>query len=92
MEFSKSLHNFSHWPIRFYGRRLYWGKNKAEFTSLVINRTINDLIFTNSAGDKIKDRVFISLIGYGGKGGNSVDDIRSDYLSAFADSPLRIEK
>jgi hypothetical protein len=68
------------------------GKNKAEFTALVINRTINDLIFTNSAGDKIKDRVFISIIGYGGQGGNSVDDIRSDYLSAFADSPLRIEK
>jgi hypothetical protein len=68
------------------------GKNKAEFTALVINRTINDLIFTNSAGDKIKDRVFLSIIGYGGKGGNSVDDIRSDYLSAFADSPLRIEK
>ncbi len=68
------------------------GKNKAEFTALVINRTINDLIFTNSAGDKIKDRVFISIIGYGGQGGASVDDIRSDYLSAFADSPLRIEK
>lgn len=67
-------------------------QNKAEFTALVINRTINDLIFTNSAGDKIKDRVFISIIGYGGKGGNSVDDIRSDYLSAFADSPLRVEK
>src|SRR5690606_5290188 len=67
-------------------------QNKAEFTALVINRTINDLIFTNSAGDKINDSVFISLIGYGGKGGNSVDDIRSDYLSAFADSPLRIEK
>ena len=68
------------------------GKNKAEFTALVINRTINELIFTNSAGDKIKERVFISIIGYGGKGGNSVDDIRSDYLSAFADSPLRVEK
>ncbi|MBU3658696.1 MAG: VWA domain-containing protein [Flavobacteriales bacterium] len=68
------------------------GKNKAEFTALVINRTINDLIFTNSAGDKVKDRVFISIIGYGGQGGNSVDDIRSDYLSAFADSPLRTEK
>lgn len=68
------------------------GKNKAEFTALVINRTINDLIFTNSAGDKIKDRVFISIIGYGGQGGNSIDDIRSDYLSAFADSPLRIER
>lgn len=68
------------------------GKNKAEFTALVINRTINDLIFTNSAGDKIKDRVFISIIGYGGNGGNSVDDIRSEYISAFADSPLRTEK
>src|SRR5690554_2950541 len=67
-------------------------QNKAEFTALVINRTINDLIFTNSAGDKIKDRVFVSIIGYGGQGGNSVDDIRSDYLSAFADSPLRTEK
>ena len=68
------------------------GKTKAEYTALVINRTINTLIFTNAAGEKIKDRVFISLIGYGGKGGNSVDDLRSDYLSKFADVPLRIEK
>lgn len=68
------------------------GKNKAEFTAMVINRTINELINTNMDGDKVKDRVFISLIGYGGKGGNSVDDIRSDYLSSFADHPLRIQK
>ena len=68
------------------------GKTKAEYTALVINRTINDLIFQNAAGEKVKDRVFISLIGYGGKGGNSVEDIRSDYLSNYADQPLRIEK
>ena len=68
------------------------GKTKAEYTALVINRTINDLIFQNAAGEKVKDRVFISLIGYGGKGGNSVEDIRSDYLSNYADEPLRIEK
>lgn len=68
------------------------GQNKAESTSLVINRTVNELILANSQGPKIKDRVFISLIGYGGKGGNSVDDIRSDYLSSFADNPLRLEK
>ncbi len=68
------------------------GKTKAEYTALVINRTINTLIFTNAAGEKIKDRVFISLIGYGGKGGNSVEDLRSDYLSKFADVPIRIEK
>jgi hypothetical protein len=67
-------------------------QNKAEFTALVINRTINELILAMSAGDKIKDRVFISIIGYGGQGGNSVDDVRSDYLSAFSDNPLRTEK
>lgn len=68
------------------------GKSKAEFTALVINRTINELINTNMDGDKVKDRVFISIIGYGGKGGNSVDDVRSDYLSTFADNPIRIDK
>jgi len=67
-------------------------QNKAEFTALVINRTINELILAMSAGDKIKDRVFISIIGYGGEGGNSIADIRSDYLSAFNDRPLRTEK
>ena len=65
--------------------------NKAAFTAMVINRTINELININAAGEKVKDRVFISLIGYGGKGGDSVDEIRSDYLSSFADKPLRIE-
>lgn len=68
------------------------GQNKAEFTASVINRTITEIVNTNMDGDKIKDRVFISLIGYGGNGGNSVDDIRSDYLSSFGDNPLRIEK
>ena len=65
--------------------------NKANFTAMVINRTINELININAAGDKVKDRVFISIIGYGGKGGDSVDEIRSDYISQFADKPLRIE-
>lgn len=68
------------------------GKTRAEFTALVINRTITELIHTNSSGDKIKDRLFISIIGYGGAGGNSIEDIRSDYLSKFADNPTRIEK
>jgi hypothetical protein len=66
-------------------------ENKAKFTAVVINRTINELININSAGEKVKDRVFISIIGYGGSGGISVDEIRSDYLSKFADNPIRIE-
>lgn len=67
------------------------GKTRAEFTSLVINRTINELINTNMDGEKVKDRVFVSMIGYGGSSALAVDDIRSDYLSSFADNPLRME-
>lgn len=66
------------------------GKTRAEFTSLVINRTINELINTNMDGEKVKDRVFVSMIGYGGSSALAVDDIRSDYLSSFADNPLRM--
>lgn len=68
------------------------GKTRAEFTALVINRTINELINTNMDGEKVKDRVFISMIGYGGSSSLAVDDVRSDYLSSFADNPLRMEK
>ena len=67
-------------------------KNKAEFTALVINRTINELININMDGDTVKERVFITLIGYGGKGGNSVDELKSATLGEFANNPLRIEK
>lgn len=65
------------------------GKTYAEFTAEVINRTINELIATNAAGETVKNRVFISLIGYGSKG---VRDIRSGYLSSYAEEPLRIER
>jgi len=68
------------------------GKTRAKFTAQVINSTISELIMANMAGEKVKDRVFISMIGYGGSSNLSVDDIRSDYLSSFADSPLRIEQ
>lgn len=67
-------------------------ETKDKFTALVVNRTINELININAAGDTVKDRVMISIIGYGGSGGDSVDEIRSDYLSKFAENPLRIEK
>lgn len=62
--------------------------NKANFTATVINRTINELININMNGDKVKDRVFISIIGYGNP---AVSEIRSDYLSKYAENPLRIE-
>lgn len=68
------------------------GKKFSVYTASVINQTINELIATNAAGETVKDRIFISLIGYGGSGGNSVENLRSDYLSKYADKPDRIEK
>lgn len=64
------------------------GKTFADYTAEVINKTINELIATNAAGETVKNRVFISLIGYGG---TSIKDLRSDYLSEYAESPLRID-
>ena len=68
------------------------GRTKAEFTALIINDIIKDLIFSNMNGNDVKDRVFISVIGYGGSGTLAVDDIRSEYLSHFANHPLRTDR
>jgi hypothetical protein len=65
-------------------------KSFAQFTSDVINQTINELIATNASGESIKNRVFISLIGYGGS--NSIVNLRSDYISSYAETPIRIDK
>lgn len=64
-------------------------KTFAEYTVEIINQTINELIATNAAGESVKNRVFISLIGYGGN--NEIKNLRSDYLSNYAEKPLRIE-
>ncbi|RZJ98963.1 MAG: hypothetical protein EOO46_23200 [Flavobacterium sp.] len=66
------------------------GKSYAEFTAEVINKTINELIATNAAGSTVKNRVFISLIGYGGH--NQIENLRSDYISRYADTPIRVEE
>ena len=65
-------------------------KTQAEQTATVINRTIDEIINMNAAGEGIKDRVFISIIGYGGN--NDVTNIRSDYLSEYAENPIRIDE
>src|SRR5204863_5316024 len=62
----------------------------AEYTAFVVNRTINELIASNASGETVKNRVFISLIGYGGSGASGVRDLRSEYLSKYADEPKRI--
>jgi len=66
------------------------GKSFADYTAEAINRTINELIATNAAGETVKDRVFVSLIGYGANN-DEVKNIRSDYLSKYADSPITVQ-
>jgi hypothetical protein len=65
------------------------GTTKADYAATQINRVINELININMDGERTKDRFFISLIGHSN---GVVNDIRSDYLSSFADNPLRLEQ
>jgi hypothetical protein len=65
------------------------GLSKGMYQYRLVNKFLNELIFRNVAGDKIKDRFFISVIGHSN---DKANEIRSGYLSSFADSPLRIEK
>lgn len=45
----------------------YADQNKAEFAALAVNRTIYEILESCMAGEKIKDRCHISVIGYGEK-------------------------
>jgi len=65
--------------------------NKANFTAMVINRTINELININMDGAVVKDRVYITLIGYGVEDKNPVKELKTAKLSEYANNPLRIE-
>ena len=64
-------------------------KTFAQYTAEIINQTINELIATNAAGESVKNRVFITLIGYGGD--HDVKDLRSDYINSYAENPVRVD-
>lgn len=62
--------------------------NKATFATTIVNHTINEIINIHACGDYVKDRIFILIVGYGD---DRVNEIGSDYLSKYAENPLRIE-
>lgn len=64
---------------------------KAEFTATVINRTLQESIIANQDGDRVKRRVKIVVIGYGGKGGDSIEIMCNDFLDRLADHPLKMK-
>lgn len=65
---------------------------KAMFAAVAINRCIREVIEANSDGSNVKDRAKIIIIGYGGKGGDSVEVMREGMLSQYADNPIRLVK
>jgi hypothetical protein len=62
---------------------------KSEYQSKIVNEFIDNLVFSNSAGDKIKDRFYITIVSHYNSKANV---ITSGFLSTFADNPIRIEK
>ncbi|MFT5252342.1 MAG: hypothetical protein ACI87N_001349 [Flavobacteriales bacterium] len=64
------------------------GLTKGQYVARQVNELINDLINLNMAGDNVQDRFFISIIGHSN---GRVIELRSGYLSSFADNPLRVQ-
>src|SRR5438132_3369622 len=66
----------------------YADKNKAEFAALAVNRIIYEILESCMAGQKIKDRCHITVIGYGVKTGMIVGGLPSE----IKDPPHGYEK
>ena len=63
-------------------------QSKADFAATALNRAINEIINANAAGERVKDRCFIAIIGYG----KNVKEVKTGYLDELSNSPLRINK
>ena len=72
----------------YLGTEMLHISSKAEFTALVLNQQINELIITNSDGVNCKDKIIITICGYGGD--NEIKILRSDPLSKYMELPLKI--
>lgn len=48
-------------------RTAYADSTKAEFAALAVNRVIGEIIQACTAGDNVKDRCYVGVIGYGSK-------------------------
>ncbi|HEV3052681.1 MAG TPA: vWA domain-containing protein [Longimicrobium sp.] len=64
------------------------GTRKAEAAALAVNRVIYEIQEASQAGEKIKDRCMVAVIGYGER----VSSMANGMISRLADHPLRIEE
>ena len=61
-----------------------WGTGtKAEGAALAVNRILEELVLAARAGDTVKDRCHVSVIGYGERVENVVDGMISDIPSSL---------
>lgn len=65
----------------------YEGENKAIFVSRAINRMIDEILIDNYTGERVKNRIFISVIGYN----HNVKELCFGWLSDLDEHPIRIE-
>ncbi|MBE7433154.1 MAG: VWA domain-containing protein [Anaerolineales bacterium] len=66
----------------------YEGETKATFAAKAVNRVIYEIIRANEAGEEVKNRCSISVIGYGA----SVSLLVSGVIGDIAKSPARVEQ
>jgi len=70
----------------------YGGKQKQHIAAMAVNRVIDEIGMSCQSGDKIKDRCFIGVIGYGAGHGSTVDLPVHGMISKVAENPKRTEK
>ena len=66
----------------------YGTGTKAEVAALAVNHILEELVLACLAGDKIRDRCHVSVIGYGER----VECVVDGRISEFAASPIEVKK
>ena len=66
----------------------YGTGTKAEVAALAVNHILEELVLACQAGDKIRDRCHVSVIGYGER----VECVVDGMISEFAASPIEVKK
>lgn len=64
----------------------YGGQTKAEIAAMAVNRVINEIVEASQDDDRIKDRCYVGVVGYGA----SVVPVVGGMISQLANNPVDI--
>ncbi len=72
------------------------GKRKADTLATIVNRLLQNLVIRNTAGDSVKDRFDVGVIGYGSRVqpvlGGPLAGKQHVTISEIANNPIRLEE